>query len=643
MRKYFISGGVLMTGCSLFLLLQSFFLPHSFEKFTMDIFRHELSGDTLNLHYTLTDPDSFGIEETSPSFGALSYDTMEEEIAYLNKCQEKLSLFQKTGLSDENQLTAEILDWWLTGQLISSEYYYYQEPLGPTLGIQAQLPVLLAEFPLRNQTDINTYLELLATLPEYFKEIADFEKEKSAQGLFMNDEILDKILTQCRSLFPIDENHFLVTTFQERLKDCDFLSSDQKITYEIYNLSALTRYVQTAYEDLCQSMEKLRGTGTNAYGLYYFPEGIKYYESLLRYSIGTDRTMADIQQLLEEQMESDYETILYALHQGIKLLEIDDDAPAQEHPTEILTNLRTQIREDFPETHAVSWQIKQIPDSLMDFLSPAFYMTPAIDAEEQNTIYINPSYAPDRTELITTLAHEGYPGHLYQNSFENTDSYDPIRNLIYIGGYTEGWGLYSEFYAYDLLGLSDVESDFLRALSSLNYAICASLDLAIHGEGWTEEDCLAYLSSFGITDESQTHELYLNILEEPSNYLKYYLGYLEICKLKESALTLSSIKTLYDFHKWFLEMGPAPFSVLEKHLEILEISSQFFQGTNKDVHLFTFKSIHDSLHHLLMEARMLFVSGNPLLCQGEKYNTLILCTADTGHIPFFHQTVDGGG
>lgn len=643
MRKYFVPGGVLITGCSLFLFFQSFLLPHSFEKFTMDIFRHELQGNTLNLHYTLTDPDSFGIKEAFPSFGTLNYDTMTEEITYLNNCQEKLSRFQKAGLSDTDQLTAEILDWWLTGQTLSGKYYYYQEPLGPTLGIQAQLPVLLAEFPFRDQEDIDIYLKLLTTLPEYFEQLAAFEKEKSARGLFMNDEILDKILTQCRSLFPIDRSHFLVTTFQERLEGCDFLNSDQKIAYEIRNLNALTRYVQSAYEELCQAMEKLRGTGKNAYGLYHFPEGAAYYESLLRYSIGTNRSMAEIRQLLEAQMESDYETILYALHQGIKLLDISDDTPSNEPPEEILTNLQGQIQKDFPEAHMIRWQVKRVPDSLADFLSPAFYMTPAIDAEEQNTIYINPSYAPDRTELITTLAHEGYPGHLYQNSFENTDSYDPVRNLIYIGGYTEGWGLYSEFYAYDLLGLSDAEGNFLRALSSLNYAICASLDLAIHGEGWTEEDCLAYLSSFGIADETQTHELYLNILEEPSNYLKYYLGYLEICELKESALTLSSFQTLYDFHKWFLEIGPAPFSILEKHLKLLKISSQFFQSPNQDIHLFALKSVHDGLNHLLMESRMLFISGDSFPCQGKEHNPLILCAADTGYISLFYQTVDGGG
>ena len=604
----------LIAAYSLLFTFQFPFTGYSFDRFTMEVFRHEIASSTLNLHYTLTDPKAYKIKEKEPSFGSFQQTLIDEELAYLETCQEKLARYQKGHLSDTQRLTADILDWWITGQLLAKDYYYYQEPLGPTLGIQAQLPVLLAEYPFRKKADIDTYLELLSVLPVYFEEIALFEKEKSEEGLFMNDEILDKILAQCESLFPMDQTHFLHTTFQERLEACDFLDEDQRIAYEAKNLKTLSHYVEPAYQTLCEVLNNLRGTGKNLYGLYHTPEGIEYYEYLLKYSIGTDLSMAKIHQMLEAQMENDYETLLYAIHQNNNLLDMEQDVEALSSPKEILENLQTQIEEDFPESSEVSWQIKEVPSSLAAYLSPAFYMTPAIDAPQQNIIYINPARKPDRTELITTLAHEGYPGHLYQNSFENTEDYPAVRNLFYIGGYTEGWGLYSEFYAYDFLGLSKEEGDFLRAATSLNYAVCASLDLSIHGEGWTEEDCLTYLAAFGITDQEKVHQLYLNILEEPSNYLKYYLGYLEICNLKESALTLSSDWTLYDFHTWFLKMGPAPFDILREQLGSLEVSSKLLESPKKDFHLFAFESVHNSLYHLFMKDRMFLVGGDTFLC-----------------------------
>lgn len=604
----------LIAAYSLLFTFQFPFTGYSFDRFTMEVFRHEIASSTLNLHYTLTDPKAYKIKEKEPSFGSFQQTLIDEELSYLETCQEKLARYQKGHLSDTQRLTADILDWWITGQLLAKDYYYYQEPLGPTLGIQAQLPVLLAEYPFRKKADIDTYLELLSVLPVYFEEIALFEKEKSEEGLFMNDEILDKILAQCESLFPMDQTHFLHTTFQERLEACDFLDEDQRIAYEAKNLKTLSHYVEPAYQTLCEVLNNLRGTGKNLYGLYHTPEGIEYYEYLLKYSIGTDLSMAKIHQMLEAQMENDYETLLYAIHQNNNLLDMEQDVEALSSPKEILENLQTQIEEDFPESSEVSWQIKEVPSSLAAYLSPAFYMTPAIDAPQQNIIYINPARKPDRTELITTLAHEGYPGHLYQNSFENTEDYPAVRNLFYIGGYTEGWGLYSEFYAYDFLGLSKEEGDFLRAATSLNYAVCASLDLSIHGEGWTEEDCLTYLAAFGITDQEKVHQLYLNILEEPSNYLKYYLGYLEICNLKESALTLSSDWTLYDFHTWFLKMGPAPFDILREQLGSLEVSSKLLESPKKDFHLFAFESVHNSLYHLFVKDRMFLVGGDTFLC-----------------------------
>lgn len=604
----------LIAAYSLLFTFQFPFTGYSFDRFTMEVFRHEIASSTLNLHYTLTDPKAYKIKEKEPSFGSFQQTLIDEELAYLETCQEKLARYQKGHLSDTQRLTADILDWWITGQLLAKDYYYYQEPLGPTLGIQAQLPVLLAEYPFRKKADIDTYLELLSVLPVYFEEIALFEKEKSEEGLFMNDEILDKILAQCESLFPMDQTHFLHTTFQERLEACDFLDEDQRIAYEAKNLKTLSHYVEPAYQTLCEVLNNLRGTGKNLYGLYHTPEGIEYYEYLLKYSIGTDLSMAKIHQMLEAQMENDYETLLYAIHQNNNLLDMEQDVEALSSPKEILENLQTQIEEDFPESSEVSWQIKEVPSSLAAYLSPAFYMTPAIDAPQQNIIYINPARKPDRIELITTLAHEGYPGHLYQNSFENTEDYPAVRNLFYIGGYTEGWGLYSEFYAYDFLGLSKEEGDFLRAATSLNYAVCASLDLSIHGEGWTEADCLTYLAAFGITDQEKVHQLYLNILEEPSNYLKYYLGYLEICNLKESALTLSSDWTLYDFHTWFLKMGPAPFDILREQLGSLEVSSKLLESPKKDFHLFAFESVHNSLYHLFVKDRMFLVGSDTFLC-----------------------------
>lgn len=123
----------------------------------------------------------------------------------------------------------------------------------------------------------------------------------------------------------------------------------------------------------------------------------------------------------------------------------------------------------------------------------------------------------------------------------------------------------------------------------------------------TRHNASVTLLPSGSPTPHRSTKLYLQLLEEPGNYLKYYLGYLEICKLKESALALSSNWSLYDFHNWFLTTGPAPFSILTEHLEDLEISPKLLKRMSQDFHLLSVQPFHDGRNHFLMKRRMLLV------------------------------------
>lgn len=603
----------------LLILLGRILCHPSFSTYTSRLFRQELAQDTITLHYTLSDPEDYGFKNMSASLGDFTYASFQKRIQNLKDQQVSLQNFLDQDLSEQDAMTAELLDWWLTGQIEMEDFYYFQEPLGPTLGVQAQLPVLLAEFAFRKEADVDLYLDLLKQLPDYFAQIIDFEREKASHGMFLNGESLDQILAQCNAMLTVDEHHFLITSFSDRLRDCSFVSDSHRTAYEIRNRQIINDCVVPAYQSLITSLGQLRSTQNQALGLYHTPGGLSYFEHLLKYTVGTDLTISQISRLLDDQMETDYETVYAAIEQGINLLDETATTTATENsvsesttanissPLYLLLDLQERIKEDFPTPPDTNFQVKTVPDSLAPYLSPAFYLTPPVDATQENTIYINPSQNTDEITLLTTLAHEGYPGHLYQHTFEQLDSYDPIRSLIYVGGYTEGWGLYSELYAYDFLDMNKTKANALRALSSLNYAICASLDLSVHGMGWNEAQCVSYLASFGITDTTQIHKLYLQLLEEPGNYLKYYLGYLEICRLKESALALSSNWSLYDFHNWFLTTGPAPFSILTERLENLEISPKLLERMSQDFHLLSVQPFHDGCNHFLVERRMLLV------------------------------------
>lgn len=235
-------------------------------------------------------------------------------------------------------------------------------------------------------------------------------------------------------------------------------------------------------------------------------------------------------------------------------------------PEEMLEHLKTQIQSAFPAAPKAGYTIKNVNEKLQDFLSPAFYLTSPMDRFTENCIYINSGNNYDDIQLFTTLAHEGYPGHLYQTVYSYSAKLSPIRYILYHGGFTEGWATYVEMLSYGYTGLEETAARALMLNQDATLSLYASIDMGVHYDGWSLADTAEFLGSYGIKQVSVISEIYQTIIENPANYLKYYIGYLEFLELKEQA------KAYYGndfsemiFHTALLDMGSAPFYILEKY------------------------------------------------------------------------------
>ena len=217
------------------------------------------------------------------------------------------------------------------------------------------------------------------------------------------------------------------------------------------------------------------------------------------------------------------------------------------------------------------YEIKYVPKALEQFSSPAFYLTPPLDTLSPNTIYINKTSQVSCAELFTTLAHEGFPGHLYQTLYFGKQNPAPIREFLGCSGYIEGWATYVESLAYgyaaQFLNIEPDVMEFLNRNRSVNLCLYSLLDIGIHHKGWTLPEVIKTLSSLGIPSEDTCKEIYQYIVENPTNYLKYYLGYLNFVHLKEQMEQQEgSHFELKTFHQNLLEIGPAPFPIVKKYL-----------------------------------------------------------------------------
>ena len=170
-------------------------------------------------------------------------------------------------------------------------------------------------------------------------------------------------------------------------------------------------------------------------------------------------------------------------------------------------------------------------------------------------------------QLFTTLAHEGYPGHLYQTTGSYQAGLAPIRALLNYPGYVEGWATYVELLSYHYAGLNDELADLLMYHQSALLSLYATIDMGIHYDGWNLTDVTMFLGDYHVTDPSLIQDIYALITEEPSHYLKYYIGYLEFLELKDFAKKEFGERYLdREFHQAVIRIGPAPFPILRKYL-----------------------------------------------------------------------------
>lgn len=567
-----------------------------FEKFAEKFFLTELCSNPVNFHYTLSEPAVYEIDESTLTLPVYRAGQVSEELEKIRTVLSTLRKFHPENMSAANQYTYILLSTYLTAAENCSSYLYYEEPLSPSSGVQSSLPVLLAEYRLSSAEDIENYLSILSQIPAYLEGIALYEREKAQYGLFMSDASADKVIEQCDTLMDRQaleaESHFLETTFTQRLTklvEQGLIETSEAEQWQAENKRLLTTVVAPAYDGLADELTLLKGSGTNTQGLACYENGREYYQAYLRLSTGSYRTVPEIKKMLSNDFEKNYVSLITLLREypalSDSLPSVNSTFPAAS-PEKILAGLQQMIAEDFPAIpQQTDCTVKYVDEALEPYSAPAFYMVPPIDDMAENTIYINRLDTAEGLSLFTTLAHEGYPGHLYQTvysgSYLRSIGASPLRSILSYGGYTEGWATYTELLSYDyaIRLTKDIhpETEALYLAEKLNrqvqLCLYSILDIIIHYEGASYERVCEILSAIGISEDETMRAVYEYIIEEPCNYLKYYLGYLEIEALKEQAETIwtessgESAFTLYRFHRFLLENGPADFRTLSRLLE----------------------------------------------------------------------------
>lgn len=543
-------------------------VQENFDSFLEKLFQSEVSANTINMHYTLRNPENYGITDYKVTYGEVSKESHQRSVAAAENILFVLDGFSTNQMDVSRNLTYEILRGEIETQLEGADFYLYQEILRPSTGVQAELPVLMAEYAFYDEKDVQDYLTLLKQTPEYFHQILLFEIEKANGGLFMTDFAAEDIMNQCRNFVEGGENNYLISTFNDKIDQMQEITDQQKTAYKEQNKEAVLDYVIPAYETMIKGLEKLKGAGKNQEGLCHLPKGKEYYEFLVKSYTGSEKSIEEMMRATEEQRAKDMTEAAKILSEQPELLSQSTSyAFEQEDPNVILQELQGKMQNDFPAPPDINFTIKYVHPSLEEYMAPAFYLSVPIDDITQNSIYINGSNHYQKLKLYTTLAHEGYPGHLYQNVMERSQNFPSIRSLLGSSGYSEGWATYVEMISYSYAEIDRKLSSLLQKDQSALLSLYATADMGIHYKGWSLSDMIDFFGKYQIKDTETLTEIFHLIVEEPAHYLKYYIGYLEFLQLKEYVKDLYGDQySDYKFHEALMKIGPAQFEIIKKYL-----------------------------------------------------------------------------
>lgn len=545
-----------------------------FDDYTQELFQEDVVQNTINLHYTLANPENYGITDYEVTLGSVSLADVEEGYAELEDMKKNLEGFRRSGLTKDQQLTYDILLDYVQTELSVKDLPLYAEVLGPISGYQSQLPVILAEYTFRRERDIEDYLTLVSGIDEMAEELIEFEREKAQAGLFMSDYAADTIISQCEEFIANPEENYMIEIFDDKVAAFEGLTDQEMQAYSDKNRAIITTEVVDGYRTLIDGLKELKGSGTNDLGLCYYEDGTRYYEYLVRSGTGTDTSVKQLMRKTEYFLEEFIYSLQTLVQENPEAYDefLDYEFPVME-PEEILEDLREKSADYFPEPPQVNYTIKYVHPSMEEHSSPAFYLTTPVDDLQNNLIYINNKQASsaesDGAEFYAMLAHEGYPGHLYQNIYTGSSDLPLVRSLLSYSGYAEGWATYVEHsYAFHLSGMSDTLAQLFAGNSAATLALHAYIDMGIHYEGWNQEDVVDFLAGYGISDRNAAEEIFKLVVEEPANYLNYFIGYLEFLDLRRAAeKELGEDFDVKEFHGFLLETGPAPFYIIEGYMD----------------------------------------------------------------------------
>ena len=533
------------------------------------MFIERVTGTGLDFHFTIKNPENFGLEAMEPTWGGMylreAFDQRVENSRLILEELAEIDIHMLEEVAD--RVLYKTLVHYHQWNVAMADFFYFYDPFNISTGSFIQFFLIMAEFDFRRQEDISTYLTLLQTFDEVLERKISLEQERARLGLSMPDYVIDIVIELCEGfLADRDGQHFLITTFDYRLDNLNRLADYQREQYKKENERILREYLFPAYDRVIAELSLLRGSA----GTEFNPMQQEYMRLFLELYAGYGFTPEYIIEMLDEEISiargnisdliSAYPDLILALYNmALSKGSIEENV-------EYLKNLSLLKFPELPE-HSLSLEV--LHESLHFINMAAFYLIPPVDDYFSNIVRINPAVAQDDPFLMFYLAHETYGGHLLESVYKfsrGTGTYRFVNTALF---FSEGFANYASGQLMRASGFDSLLVDF--ALYNLMLATFenARMEMGISYEGWDLEDFTYWISENDIRMNDEIIQYYFHFLSATRNtYLPYAVGWYFFNNLREMAeYKLGDAFDAREFHTLILDIGPAPLSIFAEVFE----------------------------------------------------------------------------
>lgn len=531
----------------------------TFEEFEQSLFKDMMEEDYTSLHYVLRDYEKYGIEKPEVTIGKAEWD-YDETVEEYEEYQERLHAFDYDSLSDTEQTDYDTIDFYLETQIQLNSYPYFDWAFNSAEGVIDNLLTTFTEFVFYEKQDIDDYLTTLSTVPSYLDGCLDITRKQTEKGYFLTDSMLEETNDAIDKFVEKTDDNELIQIFNENIDAFDGLSDSEKKTYKQKNKDIVLNEYIPAYEKVKEELNKLKGSRTAAYNVSSLEDGADYYEALAKYKTSLDMSVEDMLDLCTQFLNTTLDDIydLQTNHSD----EIDETIDI-ESAEEVLKYLESHM-DEMPTLQKVNYTVSYLDPSVANDSIVAYYLNPPVDDTQDNVIKINGDNVSDTTELYVTLAHEGFPGHLYQINYYLQSNPSLLRTQLSNMGYQEGWGMYAEKLALQQSTMNEYSAEYYALYNELNYVVDAAIDLGVNGLGWGTSEVSEYLDNLYLNSE-MAKDLYDFVTDQPGTILPYGVGVAMFETLEDKARNaLGDEFNQKEFNQVLLDGGDRPFDVVEE-------------------------------------------------------------------------------